>query len=74
MTGLVVPPGDSDALAGAINILLSNPSLCAELGNAARRRVENEFSADTMVSKTLEVYYEVLAHPAKTAVENSGSF
>jgi glycosyltransferase involved in cell wall biosynthesis len=73
MTGLVVPPGDSDALAGAINTLLSDPRLCAELGNAGRRRVESEFSADTMVSKTLEVYHEVLACPAKAAVQNSRS-
>jgi glycosyltransferase involved in cell wall biosynthesis len=73
ITGLVVPPGDVEALTGAINTLLSDPQLCAELGNAARRRVESEFSADIMVSKTLEVYHEVLGHPAKRAVENSGS-
>jgi rhamnosyl/mannosyltransferase len=73
ITGLIVPPGDPDALAGAINALLSDPRLCAELGNAGRRRVESEFSADTMVSKTLEVYHEVLACPAETAVQNSRS-
>jgi rhamnosyl/mannosyltransferase len=60
VTGLVVPPGDPDALAGALNTLVSNPSLCAEFGSAARRRVEREFGADQMVAKTLEVYHEVL--------------
>jgi len=60
VTGLVVAPGDSDALAGALNILFSNPSLRAEFGGAGRRRVDSEFSADRMVSRTLEVYDEVL--------------
>jgi glycosyltransferase involved in cell wall biosynthesis len=60
ITGLVVPPGEPDALAGALNLLLSNPRLRAEYGSAARRRVELEFSADRMVSKTLEVYREAL--------------
>jgi glycosyltransferase involved in cell wall biosynthesis len=73
ITGFVVPPGEPDALAGAINRLLSNPCLCAEFGKAALRRVENEFSADVMVSKTLEVYHEVLADPAKTAGHDSAS-
>jgi glycosyltransferase involved in cell wall biosynthesis len=73
ITGLVVSPGDSDVLTGAINILLSDPRFCAEFGSAAQRRVESEFSADTRVSKTLEVYHEVLARPAKAAVQNSGS-
>ncbi len=59
-TGLVVPPGEAEALAGALNLLLSNPSLRAEFGNAARRQVEIEFGADRMASKTLEVYREVL--------------
>jgi rhamnosyl/mannosyltransferase len=60
VTGLVVPPGDSEALSGALNLLVSNPDLRAELGRNARRRVELEFCADRMVSKTSEVYREVL--------------
>ena len=60
ITGFVVPPGEPDALAEALNRLLSDNRLRAELGDAARRRVESEFGADRMVSKTLEVYREVL--------------
>jgi glycosyltransferase involved in cell wall biosynthesis len=60
ITGLVVPPGEPGALADALNTLLSNRGLCAEFGRAARRRVEQEFGVDRMVSKTLEVYHEVL--------------
>jgi rhamnosyl/mannosyltransferase len=61
ITGFVVPPGESAALANALNELGSNPSLCSEFGRAGRRRVEQEFSADKMVSNVLEVYHEVLA-------------
>jgi glycosyltransferase involved in cell wall biosynthesis len=72
ITGLVVPPGEPEALASAINRLLANPNLCAEFGTAACKRVKNKFSADVMVSKTLEVYHEVLADPAKTADHHPG--
>jgi rhamnosyl/mannosyltransferase len=60
VTGLVVSAGDSDALAGALNLLVSNPGLRAEFGRNARKRVELEFCADRMVSRTSEVYREVL--------------
>ncbi len=60
ITGLVVAPGKPDELAGALNRLLSDTPLCIALGNAARCQVENEFGAARMVSKTLEVYREVL--------------
>jgi glycosyltransferase involved in cell wall biosynthesis len=60
ITGLVVPPGDPEALAGALNCLLSDNRLRLQLGEAARHRVEQEFSADRMTSRTLEVYSEVL--------------
>ena len=38
VTGLVVPPNDVVALAGALRRLLSEPHTCARLGEAARRR------------------------------------
>jgi glycosyltransferase involved in cell wall biosynthesis len=60
ITGLVVPPGEADELAGALNRLLSDVRLCAELGRAARCLAESEFGAEKMVSRTLEVYREVL--------------
>jgi rhamnosyl/mannosyltransferase len=60
MTGLLVPPGDSDALAEALHRLLSDERLRTTLGNAAKRRAELEFSSDRMVSKTLQVYEAVL--------------
>lgn len=40
-TGLLVPPGNSSALAGAIQLLLRDCQLAGELGKAARRHVVN---------------------------------
>jgi rhamnosyl/mannosyltransferase len=47
-TGLVVPPGDSVALAGAITSLLNDPERRRRLGDAGRARVEAEFTVSRM--------------------------
>jgi glycosyltransferase involved in cell wall biosynthesis len=61
VTGMLVPPGDPDALAGALNELLEDEQLRAGLGKAARLRVEQEFTAERMNARTLGLYDEVLA-------------
>jgi rhamnosyl/mannosyltransferase len=58
-TGLTVPPADPDSLAASINTLLNDPDLRASLGNAARLRARQQFSLETMVSRTLSLYEEV---------------
>ena len=60
VTGITVPPADAGALAAALNRLLSDPSLRAQLGAAGRLRVEEEFRADLMVQRTLDLYEEVI--------------
>ena len=60
---LVAPPGDGNALAGAILRLLRDPALARDLAQAGRRTVEEEFNADRMVERTLEVYQNTTAHP-----------
>ncbi len=44
ITGSLVPPGDSDALAGAISGLLADPSRTRKMGAAGRERAKKEFS------------------------------
>ena len=58
-TGLNVPPRDSDALAEAVNSLLSDPRRCTELGDNARRRVCKEFRAETVARAEFELYQDV---------------
>ena len=60
VTGLLVPPGDVEALATALHRLLGDARLRATLGNAAQRRARLEFSADIMVRRVMQVYEEVL--------------
>jgi glycosyltransferase involved in cell wall biosynthesis len=58
--GFLVQPGDPGALAERVLTLLRNPSLRRTVGEAARRRVETEFSIQRMVRETEAVYAELL--------------
>lgn len=55
-TGLLVPPGDDGALAGAIIDLLDDPQRASSLGQAARRKFLAEFTLERMVSRYVEIY------------------
>ena len=50
-TGLLVPPGDSAALAAALLRLLGDPAHAARLGAAGRRRVEQHLNWDRVVDR-----------------------
>jgi glycosyltransferase involved in cell wall biosynthesis len=60
-TGLLVPPGDTEALAAALRALLADRGRARSLGEAGRRRVEAEFSAQAMAARVLELYAEAAA-------------
>jgi len=61
VTGLVVPPRDPQALSDAIRSLLDDPRCRAEMGQAARTRVEAEFTLEQMTSRVQAVYEKALA-------------
>ena len=46
VTGLLVDPHDSEAIANAIDLLLTNRELAGQLGHQGRSRVVNEFTCD----------------------------
>ena len=56
--GLLVPPQDAAALAGALGRLLRCPDLRAKLGAAARRRAVEEFSVTHMTDLYERLYGE----------------
>jgi glycosyltransferase involved in cell wall biosynthesis len=60
-TGILVPPGDIDLLAGQLLALVMNPARGAYLGAAARRAVTQRFGARAMVSRLEDLYAERLA-------------
>ena len=61
VTGLLVPPGRSEALAEAIVRMLNDPSARQRMGTAGRARVEEEFGVERLVEGTLAAYRQVLA-------------
>jgi len=60
VTGLTVPPANHEALAAAINSLLNDPARRALYGQAARRRVRQEFTVAKMAERTLQLYGDVM--------------
>jgi rhamnosyl/mannosyltransferase len=56
VTGLIVPPKDSEALACAIRTLVSNNELRREMGRRARLLAEEKYDWNRIVNRYLEVY------------------
>ena len=64
--GLLVPPGDSAALATAITRLLDTPEFAVHLGRAARQSIADRFSIERMTATTEDLYRRLLARAART--------
>lgn len=60
-TGMLVPPGDAQALAAAMLRVRGDTQLAQQMSTAARRRVETHFSVKSMVAKYEALYEEVLS-------------
>jgi glycosyltransferase involved in cell wall biosynthesis len=59
--GLLVPPGDALAMAGALNALIENPELRSRLGEQARRDSVDKYSWDQYVSRLERLFTAVIA-------------
>ena len=60
-TGLLVAPGNPVELAAAIRKLLSDRALAAQLAEAGKARVAQEFSSEAMVRGVTRIYAGLLA-------------
>jgi len=60
VTGFLVSPGDTAALAAALQKLLQDFSLAARMGTSARRRAEAHFSVRRQVDCLLALWSELL--------------
>jgi glycosyltransferase involved in cell wall biosynthesis len=70
VTGLLVPPSDSERLADRMLELLNDPQRAQSIGAAAQAHVHGEFGEERMVQQTAEVYRHVLdqwAQPSQAA-------
>jgi len=54
--GLIVPPGNPEALAAAIGRILRDPAFARSLGNAARETIANRYSADRSIERLEQIY------------------
>jgi rhamnosyl/mannosyltransferase len=61
VTGLTVPPGDAAALATAMQTLADDPALRRQLGQAACRRVREEYRLEAMLDQIHAVYRRLAA-------------
>jgi glycosyltransferase involved in cell wall biosynthesis len=59
-TGLLVPPGDVEALAGAAGGLLADDAGRTDMAISARKRAERLFDINRAARQTVELYQEVL--------------
>lgn len=55
-TGLLVPPGDAEAIGRAVELLLRDPARATEMAAAGGRRVEASFTLERTVSGYADIY------------------
>lgn len=66
-SGLLVPPGDAEALAEALRRVLGDPELREGLAAKARERVEAGLTKEQMAQRVSGVYRELLGEPSLAA-------
>jgi glycosyltransferase involved in cell wall biosynthesis len=71
-TALVVPPGDSQALAAKIALALDDPALRARIGAAGRQRVIDRWTWRHTAVGTVEHYRALLAETAAIQARRPG--
>ena len=65
-TGLLVPPGDAQALANAMRSIMDDRPAALEMGRRGRALIEAEYSLQAMTDQVERAYEQLLAkHPAK---------
>lgn len=70
-TGLVVPAGDTGALARAFRQLAEQPQLRRALGAATRERVAREFTPERLHAGVVGAYQQALTAPDRAACDAS---
>lgn len=70
--GLIVPPGDPEALAEAMERLWRDPSLRAQLAEAGRRRVAEQIGWPIIAQRHLELYRKLLERAGRAGASEPG--
>jgi sugar O-acyltransferase (sialic acid O-acetyltransferase NeuD family) len=73
VTGLLVPVGDSNALADAVGRLLSDDALRAIMGRAGRKWMENDFCPQVVREHRVKLYRDLMSQIESGAARESRS-
>jgi glycosyltransferase involved in cell wall biosynthesis len=65
-TGLLVAPGDYEAMAGVLLKLLACPARLRQMGQAGRRRVEALFPLQVSIRRLGELLYALMGQPGRS--------
>jgi glycosyltransferase involved in cell wall biosynthesis len=60
ISGLIVPPRDASAIAGAVSFLYHHPERRNEMGQHARKRIQDDFRIEDTIEQTLFLYRQLL--------------
>jgi glycosyltransferase involved in cell wall biosynthesis len=60
INGILVPTKDAEALSKALALLINNKELRLMMGLNGRRIAENEFSIESVIKQTMDIYQELL--------------
>lgn len=71
VTGFLTPEGDPVALAQALSTLATDPGLRQSIGQAARRRIEEELGWPPLVRRYLEHFQRLVKPSGKQALHRS---
>lgn len=72
-TGILVPSGEPEQLAAALERLLADPRLAGRMGTAGRERARSRFSADAAISALERVYLELAREADSFATSGAGA-
>lgn len=67
VSGVKVPPGDAKAIADAALELYADAERRTLMGQAARKRLQEQFHVSTTVTRTFQLYQELTAEHTRTA-------
>ena len=64
-TGLLYEPGNITELTERIRMLWQNPALCRQLGDAGKRKLQEEYAADRLLDRLLVIYETVITEGSR---------
>jgi len=71
-TGLLVPSGNAEAVAGAVLSLIHDPEAARAMGRRAREHVASQFSVEKMVQQYQSLYVETLRQKGRRRELSAG--